>query len=80
VDPGEQMQNCDPEAHACEVVFIFKDTEPSPLQVSSSVRQKGGLPAAQAAYIEALCPGRHLRATQSHISRPLRRACRGCAQ
>ena len=24
--------------------FIFKDTEPSPLQDSSSVRQQGGLP------------------------------------
>jgi hypothetical protein len=44
-------------------VFIFKDTEPSPLQDSFGVRQKGDLPglpphpesiAAQAAYIEAL--------------------------
>ena len=25
-------------------LFIFKDTEPSPLQDSSSVRQQGGLP------------------------------------
>ena len=48
--------------------FFFKDTEPSPLQDSFSVRQKGGLPgppsvvpdpesiAAQAAYTEALLP------------------------
>ena len=50
-------------------MFIFKVTEPSPLQDSSSVRQKGGLLgpppvvpypesiAAQAAYTEALLPG-----------------------
>ena len=55
-------------------MFIFKDTEPSPLQDSFGVRQKGGLPgppppvvphpeslAAQAAYSEALLvTGTHL--------------------
>ena len=29
---------------ACVLVFIFKDTEPSALQDSFSVRQQGGLP------------------------------------
>ena len=46
-------------------MFIFKDTEPSPLPDSSGVRQKGGLPGpprspsltAQEAYAEALLPG-----------------------
>ncbi len=53
----------DPDSGVCVCwLFILKDTEPSPLQDSSSVRQQGGLPgpppvvpdpesiAAQAAY------------------------------
>ena len=35
----------DPDSGVCVCgLFILKDTEPSPLQDSSSVRQQGGLP------------------------------------